>query len=81
MSSDAKTPQKSNASELNNSGFLRGNFQVKRDIVERDKEDSKSAAQKLQEEFRKKALSSLGGSMVYVDRTQLTWDGDESDKN
>lgn len=58
------------------SEFLKGNFQVKRDVVVSNVEQSdKTSAERIADELRKKALSSLGGSMVYVDRTDLTWDG------
>ena len=41
---------------------------------------AQTAAERLSEEFRAKALSSIGGSMVYVDRTDLTWDGEAEAK-
>ncbi len=51
---------------------LKGNFQTKRPVSpEENKKDS------LKEEFRKRALASLGGSMVYVEREILNWDGHE----
>ncbi len=52
--------------------FLKGNFKVKKPI--------KMEEQKLpsfQEEYKKKALASIGGSMVYMERTKLVWDGDK----
>ena len=55
--------------------ILKGNFKVKRPVdlskLESDKKET------LKEEFRKKALASLGGSMVYVERDNINWDGDE----
>lgn len=60
--------------------FLKGNFEVKNPIKEDEKKKNKN--QEAQEEFRKAALNSIGGSMVYVERTDLTWDGEEeSDEN
>jgi len=51
---------------------LKGNFQPKRPVTsDENKKDS------LKEEFRKRALASLGGSMVYVEREILNWDGHE----
>ena len=54
------------------SDFLKGNFKTARSITEdassRQKED-------LGTQLRKKALNSIGGSMVYVERTALEWDG------
>lgn len=59
------------------SEFLKGNFQVKHEVVAPGADETvQTAAQRLSEEFRAKALSSIGGSMVYVDRTDLTWDGE-----
>lgn len=29
-----------------------------------------------QEEYRRRALASIGGSMVFMERTTLVWDGD-----
>ncbi len=55
--------------------FLKGNFEVKNPIKE--KEQKKDKSRETQEEFRKAALNSIGGSMVYVERTDLTWDGEE----
>ena len=60
------------------SEYLKGNFKAKREIVEPSGAPEHSPAQQLSAELRKKALSSLGGSMVYVDRTDLTWDPDSS---
>lgn len=50
---------------------LKSNFKVKNPVlVEKDSELKES----LSEQLKKKALSSLGGSMVYVERTSLQWD-------
>lgn len=57
------------------SEFLKGNFQVKREVHEKQ-QDATSQKQKLAEELKQRALTSLGGSMVYMERTDLTWDGD-----
>lgn len=60
------------------SEYLKGNFQVKREVTAPNAEQAPAtSAERIADELRKKALSSLGGSMVYVDRTDLTWDGDE----
>ena len=56
------------------SNLLKGNFKTKKQ-VEVDTEEAQE--QNLQDEFKKAALNSIGGSMVYVERTDLTWDGDE----
>lgn len=52
--------------------LLKGNFKVKNPVNIGKIENST-----LREELRKKALASLGGSMVYMERTDLTWEGDK----
>jgi hypothetical protein len=54
--------------------LLKGNFTTKKQVEINTEECKKES---LQEEFRKAALNSIGGSMVYVERTELTWEGDE----
>lgn len=56
------------------SDFLKGNFKPKKDVVD---ESTKDQDEGLEQKFRKAALNSIGGSMVYVERTALDWDGDE----
>lgn len=58
------------------SEFLKGNFKVKNVVGEGLGKHAKSKSQLLKEEFKKRALASICGSMVYVERTDLTWDGD-----
>ena len=55
--------------------ILKGNFKVKNpiDLALENKQNKLS----LKEQVRQRALASLGGSMVYVERSQLIWDGDE----
>ena len=55
--------------------ILKGNFKVKRPVDPNDLEKDKKES--LSEIVRKKALASLGGSMVYVERKKLNWDGNE----
>ena len=58
------------------SEFLKGNFKVKREInldVEVDEKKLKA------EEYKKKALASLGGSMVFVEREKLFWQEDDKE--
>jgi len=52
---------------------LKGNFKVKKEVTL--KEDKKEVS--VREQLRERALASLGGSMVYMERTDLTWEGDE----
>lgn len=56
------------------SEFLKGNFQVKRPVKEAEAQAGEKSS--LKEEFRRKALSSVGGSMVFVEMDQMMWDGD-----
>jgi hypothetical protein len=53
--------------------ILKGNFKVKNPI----KIDQEQKPSSFQEEYKKRALASIGGSMVYMERTNLTWDGDK----
>ncbi|MFA6238851.1 MAG: hypothetical protein WC635_16055 [Bacteriovorax sp.] len=56
------------------SEFLKGNFQIKNQPKESTKAEM-TKEEELKEKFKKAALGSIGGSMVYVERTELTWDG------
>ena len=53
------------------SELLKGNFKVKREIKVNETKDE---AAEFKNEFRKKALESIGGSMVFVEREKLFWD-------
>lgn len=53
------------------SELLRGNFQVKNDVIVDDVVDEKTS---FNNEFRKKAMESIGGSMVFIEREKLFWD-------
>ncbi len=56
--------------------FLKGNFKVKRPVTEQAPaaEDKKKA---FKEEFKRKALQSVGGSMVFVEMDVLSWDPEQ----
>jgi len=54
--------------------LLKGNFTPKKEVVH-DAEQSEKES--VEEQFKKAALNSIGGSMVYVERTDLTWDGED----
>ncbi len=55
--------------------ILKGNFKVKKPI---DLEKLKvNQPKSLKDSLRERALASLGGSMVYVERKTLNWDGNE----
>lgn len=57
--------------------ILKGNFKVKKPVTTHDKKERDT---NLVKELKKKVLASLGGSMVYIERTDLIWDGDEKEK-
>jgi len=57
--------------------ILKGNFKTKKAVVSQGAKLSKT--ERIQEELKKKALSSLGGSMVYVERRKLVWDEKSAD--
>lgn len=57
------------------SELMKGNFEVKRKLAVTD--DSDGSAD-FKNEFKKKALESIGGSMVFVEREMLFWDGAEN---
>lgn len=58
------------------SDILKGNFKVKKP-PETKKHEAQDPAESIKENLKKKALASLGGSMVYIERTDITWRGDE----
>ena len=54
------------------SELLKGNFEVKHKLTVTDADDDSAD---FKNEFKKKALESIGGSMVFVEREMLFWDG------
>lgn len=58
--------------------LMKGNFEVKRKVEMT--EDIDEAAE-FKKEFRKKAIESIGGSMVFVEREKLFWEDTNSDDN
>jgi hypothetical protein len=62
------------------SDFLKGNFTVKKPVIEAPVLPG-NAKQELAEKLKKQVLTSLGGSMVYMERTGLTWDGDKGEQS
>ena len=61
-----------NGWDINN--FLKGNYKLD---ATKNVEKTQQSKPDVQEELKNKALASLGGSMVYVERNKLNWDGDE----
>jgi hypothetical protein len=60
--------------------FLKGNFEVKKKVeLDGTKANSEDS---VAEKLKKAVMGSIGGSMVYVERSELTWDGEEeADEN
>ena len=56
------------------SKFLKGTYEVKKEIVEEVGSETN-----LENEFRTKAINSIGGSMVFVERNRVVWDGNEDE--
>ena len=52
--------------------LLKGNFQVKNPVVLHEEKTNQS----FDEQYRKRVLASIGGSMVFMERTILVWEGD-----
>ena len=50
-------------------GFLKGNYIVSNAIKDDFKDHN--------DEFKKKAINSIGGSMVFVEREKMVWTGPE----
>jgi hypothetical protein len=59
------------------SDILKGNFSVKNPPIKLNNEETKSE-QNITELLKEKIMTSLGGSMVYMERNKLTWDDDSS---
>ena len=55
--------------------ILKGNYKINKQIKE--KKNSIDKQEKLKKDLKERALASLGGSMVYVERDKLFWDGSE----
>lgn len=56
--------------------ILKGNFKVKREkMIHSTKKRGKETKSSIAEQLKKRALASLGGSMVYIERTKLIWEG------
>jgi hypothetical protein len=49
--------------------MLKGNFKPRLEVAAEDEKAD------LQKAYEKKALESIGGSMVFVERKRLIWDG------
>lgn len=56
--------------------ILMGNFTTQREVVATS--DQTEAKVDLAAKVKEGALASLGGSMVYMERKKLTWDGNKA---
>ena len=59
------------------SELLKGNFDVKNPITQQSDKGGQSQAESIADALKKEAINSIGGSMVYMERSELNWDGDE----
>jgi hypothetical protein len=57
------------------SEILKGNFSVKNPPKE-PTEKNVNSEQNISELLKEKVMTSLGGSMVYMERSKLSWDED-----
>ncbi|MBI3771291.1 MAG: hypothetical protein HY272_01095 [Gammaproteobacteria bacterium] len=57
------------------SDFLKGTYKINTEIVDECEKDGD-----LDSEFRKKALNSIGGSMVFVERNKFVWTGEDENE-
>ena len=55
--------------------ILRGNYEMKKSV-----KDNKKKKESMKDKYRRKALNSISGSMVFVERNKLFWDGSEEKK-
>lgn len=56
--------------------FLKGNFKTKNEVTESEI-PAEGKEQNLKGKLRKAALHTIGGSMVYMERTMLYWQENE----
>ena len=56
--------------------FLKGTYDIDKEITSADNENTT-----IEDDFRKKAINSIGGSMVFVERKKMVWDGSDNKKN
>ena len=56
--------------------ILKGNYEVKEPVKVNKIDVNEQDPVNVREALKKRALASLGGSMVYVERDMLMWDGE-----
>jgi hypothetical protein len=58
--------------------YLKGNYSV--DSKDQPKNSSKTKKQSPQQEFERRALAKLGGSIAFIAKPSLVWNGDDDGK-
>ena len=58
--------------------YLKGNYRVKKDIKEEENQE-KNKSNNFKDEYRKRAIESVSGSMVFIERDLMVWDGESED--
>jgi len=51
--------------------LLKGNYETDKKVLNKDNKEKK-------DDFKTRALASIGGSMVFVEKEILTWDGNNT---
>ncbi|MBT6440022.1 MAG: hypothetical protein HOK72_09990 [Flavobacteriales bacterium] len=54
--------------------ILKGNYEMKKPIIGKEEHENSD-----DDDFKKKALNSIGGSMVFVERKKLLWEGNDEE--
>ena len=63
------------------SDFLKGNYSVpNKKNTAKAKPMKKKTEETTQEEFERRAMERLGGSIAFVAKSSLVWSGDESEE-
>ncbi len=55
--------------------FLKGTYEIEKEITGTDKTETS-----IEDDFRRRAINSIGGSMVFVERNKMIWDGSDNEK-
>lgn len=55
--------------------YLKGNYSIKKDMeIEENQVNNKS--KKFKDEYEKRAIESVSGSMVFIEKDMIVWDGE-----
>ena len=55
--------------------FLKGTYDLNKEIA-----GTHETEMSIEDDFRKRAINSIGGSMVFVERNKMVWDGNGNEK-